>query len=500
MATTDEYSRDKTVPLRVNRLYVEVRKGQASKTHFEFDRSFSVGRDQECDLQIVDRTVSSNHLQVFWEQGKWWLADPGSKNGTYINGEKLSGRAELPLHQEVCLARDGPVLVFSQWNSSEPPKKDRHRLTRMFNDAVGAGAGPLGERTRLFVTLWQEGKARHRQRLLITASVLSTLLVASLILLGMNIAKRNRLEQLAEDTFYAAKRTELALAEMQRIARVSGNPAAFERVIRERQVDWRASNASYGELLRELGMTKEELPAEDWLIYRIARILGECEIRLPDEFKETVKDHIRKWRNRRDYSSSIRHTLESGQAARIIESFMDRDLPPQYFYLGLQESLFDTTKVGPPTRCGYAKGMWQFIPTTARAYGMKIGELASYDVFDRNDERHNFEKSTEAAAQYVRNLYDTLGQGSGLLVMACYNWGEEKVMEEIRKMPRSPEKRNFWKLLKHRSIPKETYGYVYSIVAAAVIGENPRLFGLDLENPLEVAQKQVSARKGGGRK
>ena len=50
----------------------------------------------------------------------------------------------------------------------------------------------------------------------------------------------------------------------------------------------------------------------------------------------------------------------------------------------------------------------------------------------------------------------------------------------------SPRQRNFWKLLaNHRErIPHETYDYVFSIVSAAVIGENPRLFGFDFDNPL----------------
>jgi hypothetical protein len=53
-------------------------------------------------------------------------------------------------------------------------------------------------------------------------------------------------------------------------------------------------------------------------------------------------------------------------------------------------------------------------------------------------------------------------------------------------MPANPKERNFWQLLaKHRDkIPQETYDYVFYIVSAAVIGENPRLFGFDFDNPL----------------
>ena len=70
--------------------------------------------------------------------------------------------------------------------------------------------------------------------------------------------------------------------------------------------------------------------------------------------------------------------------------------------------------------------------------------------------------------------------------MASYNWGESRVIKIIEGMPENPKERNFWKLLaEHKAeIPKETYNYVFSIFAASVIGENPKLFGFDFDNPL----------------
>jgi membrane-bound lytic murein transglycosylase D len=70
--------------------------------------------------------------------------------------------------------------------------------------------------------------------------------------------------------------------------------------------------------------------------------------------------------------------------------------------------------------------------------------------------------------------------------MASYNWGERRVIERLRKMPLNPRDRNFWTLLAQypEDIPPETYNYVFSIVSAAVIGENPRLFGFQFDNPL----------------
>ena len=71
--------------------------------------------------------------------------------------------------------------------------------------------------------------------------------------------------------------------------------------------------------------------------------------------------------------------------------------------------------------------------------------------------------------------------------MASYNWGEQRIIDLLRMMPPDPRERNFWKLLtKYRErIPGQTYDYVFSIISAAVIGENPRLFGFDFDSPLK---------------
>ena len=170
---------------------------------------------------------------------------------------------------------------------------------------------------------------------------------------------------------------------------------------------------------------------------------------------------------------------------------MAQGLPPQYFYLGMQESDFDTFIVGPPTRWGIAKGMWQFIPETGAKYGLRIGPLAAVARRDPADERSDWEKATVAASRYVKDIYATDAQASGLLVMASYNWGEHRVIDVLRRMPADPRQRNFWQLLaKHgNEVPEQTYNYVFYIVSAAVIGENPRLFGFNFDNPLASLQQ-----------
>ena len=71
--------------------------------------------------------------------------------------------------------------------------------------------------------------------------------------------------------------------------------------------------------------------------------------------------------------------------------------------------------------------------------------------------------------------------------MVCYNSvSPHSVLPVVKSMHNNPRDRNFWKLLElyRAKMSYETYAYVLFIVSAAVIGENPRLFGIDCDNPL----------------
>jgi soluble lytic murein transglycosylase-like protein len=204
---------------------------------------------------------------------------------------------------------------------------------------------------------------------------------------------------------------------------------------------------------------------------------------MPRDFLSEVKKYIRRWKSTERLQNAIKRAKESGFIPTVANEMWTKNLPPQFFYLALQESGFDSKAVGPPTRMGYAKGIWQFIPQTAEQYGLKPGPLKNVAKYDPQDERFHFQKATKAAAKYIRRIYNTDAQASGLLVIASYNWGEGNVINIIRKMPNNPRERNFWQLLKQYKIPQETYDYVFYIFSAAVIAENPHLFGFDFQNP-----------------
>jgi soluble lytic murein transglycosylase-like protein len=192
---------------------------------------------------------------------------------------------------------------------------------------------------------------------------------------------------------------------------------------------------------------------------------------------------VQRWRSTDRLARALERANQRGYAGAVERVFAANGLPPHYLYLALQESGFNERAVGPATRYGYAKGMWQFIPLTARRYGLRVGPLQDQPAYDAQDERFDWEKATGAAARYLKDLHSTDAQASGLLAMACYNWGENQVRKIITSLPENPQDRNFWRLLADRKVPRETYDYVLSIFSAAVICENPQLFGMDVQCP-----------------
>jgi len=244
---------------------------------------------------------------------------------------------------------------------------------------------------------------------------------------------------------------------------------------------------NYDQFLATLRIYDPKTTEQHRLIMRVARIFGECELDMPRDFESEVLRYIKYWQSTGRFARDIQLAKEKGYTRTIPEALLSRGLPVQFFYLAMQESDFDPYRSGPMTRKGYAKGMWQFIPETGVKYGLHLGPLVDLNRPDPGDQRDQVDKATDAATRYIETLYSTDAQASGLLVMACYNWGEDQVLPLVRSMPLNPRQRNFWRLLAdHRSqIPQETYDYVFYIMSAAVIGENPRLFGFDFYNPLE---------------
>jgi hypothetical protein len=106
-----------------------------------------------------------------------------------------------------------------------------------------------------------------------------------------------------------------------------------------------------------------------------------------------------------------------------------------------------------------ASGYWQFMPQTARDFGLRVNSNI--------DERQKISKSTVAAAKYLRSLYREFGNWT--LVAAAYNIGEGRLKRQMNRQNQD----NYYKM----KLNRETASYVYKLISMKEIIENPRLYG-----------------------
>jgi membrane-bound lytic murein transglycosylase D len=119
-----------------------------------------------------------------------------------------------------------------------------------------------------------------------------------------------------------------------------------------------------------------------------------------------------------------------------------------------------------------AVGMWQFIQSTARRYGLTVNTWV--------DERRDPYKATEAAARHLADLHEQFG--SWYLAAAAYNGGPGRVERGIRRLREAPDSvsdETFFDLSARRYLRRETRDYVPKLIAAAIIAKDPLRFGFD---------------------
>jgi membrane-bound lytic murein transglycosylase D len=440
--------------------------GSNEPVKFEFTKAFRIGRDPECQVRLTDIAVSKIHLEVYFEKDKWWARDLNSTNGTFRAGKKIT-KVPLGTRTKLILGRTGPLLTFE------------------VEGASGDGEDDAGEQTRLIrqkVFVREKKLSRKYIRAIIVLGAVALVATAYAVYKHMQVQKQ---EQLAQEAFYEMKALDIAYAVLKKQFAGAGADTTARAEVTTYLEKRRKLMATYEKLISELGIYSENMDEKQKTIYHVARVFGECEIGMPEDFVYEVENYIDLWKKSPKLRQGVTRAEESGYPARIAAAFIAQDLPPQFFYLALQESEFDSTEVGPETRFGIAKGMWQFMPATAVEYGLKTGPLIRIPKPDPRDERQDVTKSTDAAARYISDMYNTEAQASGLLVIASYNWGHNVVRGLIREMPDNPRERNFWRFLTlyRDKIPKQTYDYVFYIFSAAVIGENPNLWGFNMEKP-----------------
>ncbi|MGH7569273.1 MAG: transglycosylase SLT domain-containing protein [Gemmatimonadales bacterium] len=157
----------------------------------------------------------------------------------------------------------------------------------------------------------------------------------------------------------------------------------------------------------------------------------------------------------------------------IRERLRNKGLPEDLVYLTLVESGLSNTAVSRAR----AVGMWQFIASTGRLYGLQIDPWM--------DERRDPFKATDAAVNHLADLVERLG--SVYLAAAAYNAGVGRVERAVRRLPGEPDSltdETFFQLRDRRYLRRETRDYVPKLIAASLIAKQPDRYGFTDIAPL----------------
>ncbi|ARO87239.1 lytic transglycosylase [Nitrosospira lacus] len=148
----------------------------------------------------------------------------------------------------------------------------------------------------------------------------------------------------------------------------------------------------------------------------------------------------------------------------IVEEVERRRMPAEIALLPIIESAFNPKAYSR----SHASGIWQFIPSTGKNYGLKQNWW--------HDDRRDIVAATRAALDYLQNLYGMFGDWE--LALASYNWGEGAVGRSLMKNRDNGLPTDF----RNISLPPETQSYVPRLIAIKNIISNPAIFGIELES------------------
>lgn len=160
------------------------------------------------------------------------------------------------------------------------------------------------------------------------------------------------------------------------------------------------------------------------------------------------------------HSTSIQMIKKANRYFPIVEPILrEEEIPDDFKYLMVIES-----NLNPNARSvAGAAGLWQFMKTTGREYGLEVN--------DNIDERYHIEKATRAACKYLKDAYAKYNDW--VAVAASYNAGQARISDQLEKQ--------FTDDALDLYLVEETARYVYRIIAAKIMFANPSLFGFSLK-------------------
>jgi hypothetical protein len=387
-----------------------------------------LGSGEQCAVRISDDPlIEQNHAAVFYEpSGKILIKDMGTKSGTSVNGKRLTKAMQLSAGDRVTI---GQFCTFqsSWWNALQTTQ-----LTRF---SAIHGAKP--------VTTSSQHKDK-KQKIIFTSLAVGILLGISWYGSGQYIDKKGEVVFVDE---------------------TSNEQASKDRARKS------APTSFTGSLSAKLFKEKSKKPARNKIeitpqrqfiwdeIVLISRRFGNPPPTAMDPgFILEVERQLERYTRHNHHMVLLKRKAEFTEM--IEKTLLSKGLPIELGYIVWVESNY---KVEAESPVG-AAGLWQFMPETAREYGLRVGRGI--------DDRRDPQKSTVAAADYFTSLIRMFGSERYLLAIASYNTGQNRVKRfQIASTIHKEHSSDFWNI--RLSLPKETYEYVPRVIAAIIIGRNP---------------------------
>ncbi|HYZ83960.1 MAG TPA: transglycosylase SLT domain-containing protein [Bryobacteraceae bacterium] len=218
-------------------------------------------------------------------------------------------------------------------------------------------------------------------------------------------------------------------------------------------------------------------PVDPSLKPRVREQLTATKSGIPLVLNDAVLSYINFFQSDRGRATLLAGLRRAGRYRHLIARILEEEgVPQELIYLAQAESGFLPRAVSYKA----AVGMWQFIQSRGREYGLM--------QTSHTDDRLDPEKATRSAARHLKDLYDQFGDW--YLAIAAYNCGPGGVERAVERTGYA----DFWQLRSRNALPRETTNYVPIIVAMTIMAKNAKEYGLEnieIDPPLEYETIQL---------
>jgi pSer/pThr/pTyr-binding forkhead associated (FHA) protein/soluble lytic murein transglycosylase-like protein len=509
----------------LKRFFLTVLDGAPLARKVEVFASVTLGRSHGNDLAFTGDEhgiVSARHALVALKGSSLWLRDLDSTNGTFVGKTRVTER-ELLGGEIIMLGPDGPAMRVEVIDVPEEPHgsetllaKGRETTTMMAselgllarqavrrdgnrslilemarrlrstNSPQEVMQGLLRDPERLARLLqggvmpervadWLGGIgtrfARSRRRILWIGGTLGGFALAAVSILGwQNYSYRQKLKRQGD-----------LLAQIHELEKGLDAPAAAgeDSPARARAVhQLLAAEKQLFQLREKLKLPDRAPTYRDPLgaqVHQVLEELGKRAFIVPESFIKTVQEQIDYFTAPGNRSTLARcFARKPRYEALIRQELRKKNLPADFLYIAMQESLLDTAAESGND----ARGLWQMVPETAREFDLKVPDDWQAEPAAL-DERTRPRASTRAAADYLHTLYSEFGDAA--LAMAAYNAGASKLRKTLRRIDDPVNDRDFWYIYRMGYMSQETREYVPKIIAKILIDRNREKYGFPPE-------------------